>query len=190
MSSSAAEAVEFFQEAESVLKDLEHRYHRDLLVPAINQLRYAGKHLSRIIANEGDCNEEIKDAIKHCKRSIYDSYELEVIFLVEMFDRFQLDYQLVVISEDILPDYNKIVQRFDDALDFIGAIKANSREDYYDQCREHVKVLRQSYRAVKAARHPLNALMNQERKKSIQAILLFIGTGAAVFSALIAWLSL
>lgn len=186
----ALDAVKAFEEAEAALKDFEHRYHRDLLVPAVNQLRYAGKHLTRIIAGIGRPDEEIRDTIKHCKRSIYDLHELEVIYLAEIFERFQSDYALVAISNDILPGYNQIVQNFDDAIDFIGEIQENSREEYYKKCAAHVDTLRASYKAVKAARHPLNALMTQERKKANQTMLLYIGTIAAVCSAIIALIAL
>jgi len=186
----ALDAVKAFEEAEAALKDFEHRYHRDLLVPAVNQLRYAGKHLTRIIAAIGDPGEEVRDAVKHCKRSMYDLHELEVIFLAEVFERFQSDYALIVISDEILPGYNQIVQNFDEAIDFIGAIQDSSREDYYQKCAVHVKTLRASYKTVKAARHPLNALMLQERKKAKQSQLMFIGTVAAVCSAIFALLAI
>lgn len=176
----------WFKEAEKVLKDIEHRYHRDLVIPSVNQLRYAGKHLSRIIEGEGDLTDNTRDAVKHCKRSIYDSYELEIVFLTEAFDRFQDDYSHIVISNDILPGYVDIVRRFDDGLDFIGQVQNDSREKYYQNCEGHVAGMREAYKQIKAARHPLNALMAEQRKQTINRLLLLIGTIAGVCSAMIA----
>ena len=186
----ALDAVHAFETAEQHLKDLERRYHRDLLVPAINQLRYAGKHLSRILAGSGDRDDEIRDAIKHCKRAIYDASELEIIFLCEFFDEFQDTYGTVVITEDILPGYNAIVQQFDEAIDYIGQIDGDGREDYYSQCADHVVVLRRAHKAAKAARQPLNALLGQQRTSRINMVVTFVGTVGAIVSAAIAWIAL
>jgi hypothetical protein len=181
----AEEAVRHFEEAEQRLKDLERRYHRELLVPAINQLRYAGKHFSRILAGVGDKDDELRDAIKHCKRAIYDASELEIIFLCEDFDEFQDTYKKLVITENILPGYNLIVQQFDEAIDYIGQIDGDGREDYYSQCASHVAILRQSYKKAKAARQPLNALIAKQQKINISLLLAVVGTIAAVVSAVV-----
>jgi len=54
-----------------------------LILPAVNALRYAGRHLVDAVNFDTDCDpeDELNKAKKHCRRSIYDASEAGVIFL-------------------------------------------------------------------------------------------------------------
>lgn len=84
----------------------------ELSVPAINQLRYAGHHLARYIAesHEDAKSEELNRAAKHCKRAIIDSYEISVRYLLEQILSFRHEYSSVMKNKTI--DGNEISQLF------------------------------------------------------------------------------
>jgi len=66
----------------------------ELSVPAINQLRYAGHHLSKYISesDEDKRNEELSRAAQHCQKAIRDSYEISVLYLLEQISSFRSEY--------------------------------------------------------------------------------------------------
>ncbi len=70
---------------EKRLKKVEHLT-SEVAIPAINQLRYAGQHLVRIL---GDCSQtpqkELEQAENHCKRASFDACEDGLIYCLENF---------------------------------------------------------------------------------------------------------
>jgi len=78
--STIREICALFTEAEHAIKEVEDSG-GELIVPAVNQLRYTGNHLVRYLSDPGveAARDELDDAIKHCKRATYDAYEAAIL---------------------------------------------------------------------------------------------------------------
>ena len=76
--------VGLFDQAENLLKEVE-KVCGDLTVPSINQLRYVGYHIARAIVAQHDDSffDELKKAENHCKRAIYDAYEVGILYFLD-----------------------------------------------------------------------------------------------------------
>ncbi len=98
--------AELFKEAEDAIKDIGS----ELVIPAVNQLRYCGNHLARYLSNT-DNNEELQDAAKHCKRATYDAYEAAITYQLLEFHKFKDDYRMIQVGT-IIPDYADIRHQF------------------------------------------------------------------------------
>lgn len=121
-----------FVKAEGAIKKVEH-VNSELVIPAVNQLRYAGNHLTRYL--DGFKNLHELDAVaKHCQRAVYDAYEAAIISALLEYDKFCDDYRMVVIS-DIVNDYTETVTLVEDARDFLGEVKTDSREVFYKSAK-------------------------------------------------------
>jgi len=61
---------------------------RGVVIPAINELRYAAKHLSKALKvgeDESQIDEQLQRAIRHCVRSRLDALKAVVLFLSQHF---------------------------------------------------------------------------------------------------------
>ncbi|MDR1964822.1 MAG: hypothetical protein LBQ50_13700, partial [Planctomycetaceae bacterium] len=69
---------------------------RGIIVPSINELRYAARHFSNAI-QLGNCSDEyseqIQRAVRHCIRARLDALRATVLFLVRHFQCFSQDYR-------------------------------------------------------------------------------------------------
>ena len=67
------EICRLYNTAESDLKNI-GRVEQELLITAVNQLRYAGQHLLRALDsdNADRIDSELDAAKRHCQRAIYD----------------------------------------------------------------------------------------------------------------------
>jgi len=105
---------ELFEDAEDQIKRVERRI-RNLVMPGVNELRYAGNHLLRAVAappgSERDL--EFERARGHCERAIYDATEGGLLYCLDEVRIFQRDYRLFVIPS-VVPNY----------LDLIGRVRA------------------------------------------------------------------
>ena len=184
---SPAEVVQLYDEAERAIKHLERRLSKTLTFPSVNQLRYAGKHLTRFISN-GQAVEQLNDAAKHCRRAIYDCHEVEIIYLSEYFDKFMDDYRTMVVGE-IVKDFSVITGNFDKALAFIRDVNEDDRERYYIECRTHVEVLHGAVGVLKASRHDLNAALARNRRnfffQAVAALSAIAAVAGVVFKYLL-----
>jgi len=178
-----AEIRDLFGEAEEVIKQIEY-FDGELTVPAVNQLRYAGNHLLRYLANPSDI-EELNDAAKHCRRSAYDAYEATIVFLLLEFEKFKNDYRLVVISE-VIPDYISILKHIEDARIFIGNVQGKSRGDHYLGCKKHFKTLSSNITKLNVSRDELNKLMKRTRSRFLMSVTgIFLATVSATIGVLV-----
>ena len=74
-------------------------------IAAINELRYAGHHLVKGLADEDEkrFHEELDKASDHCNRSMYEASEAGIAYLLDLIKIFEDDYDDVPIIE-IVPD--------------------------------------------------------------------------------------
>jgi hypothetical protein len=67
-----------------------------IVVPAVNELRYAAKHISKIfqsVDSSGLNQEELDKAIRHCVRARYDALHAISLYLIRDFQQFAADYK-------------------------------------------------------------------------------------------------
>lgn len=96
-----------YSAAETALKENEIESINDgLCFPAVNELRYAGNHLARVLSAH-ELPQALIDADKalcHAQRAIYDAYDALIMFYFKQCQNFKEDYQSTYISSTI-PQY-------------------------------------------------------------------------------------
>ncbi len=170
----------WFKKAEQAVKEVEY-IHVELTMPAVNELRYAGYHISNFLENPA-VTDELDRAIGHCKRAIYDAYEASILYHIKEFRAFNSDYSTVVVSE-VIADYNEIHYKVTSILDFIRGIDKETKDEHYSACKQHHNELKEIIKRLGSAREELNKKIRFERKKSFISI---ITTVVAIFSLIVA----
>jgi len=127
-----SEIAELFDEAEQSLKLAEHTLY-ELSIPAVNELRYAGRHIVEALkADENGkpnkAENERNKAAKHCKRAIYDCQEARALFFFEQYYVFRQDYRRVVISA-VVSSYSELKTEIARWHKEYKALDFDSRED-------------------------------------------------------------
>lgn len=99
------EILRLYNEAESFIKEVELCV-SEIAFPAINELRYSGHHLLKALVSAGpeQFNKELSDALDHCHRSMYESSEAGIGYLLDLLKAFDTDYRDVPVIETV-PDY-------------------------------------------------------------------------------------
>jgi hypothetical protein len=164
-----------YKKAEEALKIIE-RTQEELIIPTVNQLRYAGCHLSRYVQDQSNKDELVK-AANHCQRAIYDAYEAGIYYFSSNFNLFCEDYKEVVIS-DVLVDWVEIRQKVTNIKHFVSN-PDNFRDT--DTCEQYFLGLRDIIDKIEHARDDLNKIIKKQRNQSYVIWLTLIGT---VFAAL------
>ncbi|MCY4595136.1 MAG: hypothetical protein OXC19_10105 [Bryobacterales bacterium] len=89
-----------YDTAESFIKAVEARQ-SGVSLPAVNQLRYAGHHLLRGLANENDevYEKGLNDAVDHCQRAMYEASEAGIIYYLDLLKAFGEDYSEIPLGD-------------------------------------------------------------------------------------------
>ena len=114
-----ADFIAAFDHAEKVLKRFE-RLGGETLDTAINQLRYSARHYLDGRKNPENADDEIKDAVAHCRRAEFDAIEASIAVIgtniIEFDDRFLESSIEAIIPK--YPDYyakaKKLLAKLDD----------------------------------------------------------------------------
>jgi hypothetical protein len=167
-----------FNQAENVLKKIE-RIHSDIIIPSINQLRYAGCHLTRHIQNP-DNDDELLQASNHCKRAIYDGYEAGIIFFLKSVMEFEEDYRRVVISS-VIPDWANLKSRISNVKQFLASISSETRQEHYQECEKYFDEIGTILSTLEGAREDLNKKINKDR---VQTFIVWMTLFTLLFVAL------
>lgn len=185
----AEELARLFKIAEDKIKLVEN-LNLELSIPAINELRYAGYHITRFIAAETieAANEEFGKAEKHCKRAIYDAAEAGVTFQLEMIKTFQTDFRNVRIGT-VIPNYPEMRKQINAARDLVVAPRsATERVAYYEECSKHLEVLREAHKELESYREDLLQELQKNNRDSRNTLIgfatLLVGAGALFYAAL------
>lgn len=156
-----------FKQAENKIKNLEEISSQGVLIPSINQLRYAGYHIVRAVNNKETSTEELSSVIRHIKRAIYDADEAIVIFYLESIKEFKENYLTNSFTTSVLPNYIEILANTEQANQEIQLNKENnynSREEYYKGCEPHIQKLAKYVLQLNQA-IPVIAVKTQEREE-------------------------
>ncbi len=172
--------AELFKEAEDAIKEIED-IGNELVVPAVNQLRYCGNHLVRYLSDQSD-KEELQDAAKHCKRAAYDAYEAAITYHLLEFNKFKDDYRKVQVST-VISDYADIKHRIVQARQFIrNNNESKTRGDFYQDGREHLNVLAENVEKLNTNRDDLNMLIVKERRTLLLQVIGGLAGIATIFA--------
>jgi len=182
---SAENLVRFFNPIGEV------EYLRGLLMPAVNELRYAGRHaIHAAEATSGDEREErFVEAKKHCFRASYDAFDAQLQYLIGECDLFQRDFRRVPIAPviDSYQDDCRTLNR----LKMIDYRRTGNREDHWAEMERHGETLRQILEKWNTGREELNKILRKEQLDRWYKTLAIIGgltTVAVAAVALIAGL--
>ncbi|HUY03721.1 MAG TPA: hypothetical protein VMV33_10575 [Rhodocyclaceae bacterium] len=156
-----------------------------LLIPTINQLRYAGHHLLAYLTT-GNIS-DLDEAESHSTRALYDAYQAELLFYLRQFKAFQDSYDDMVMSETIA-QYIEWQDRHEEVQTVIRTnFEAPDRGKYFEILSPHIEVLNKIHKHLPRARENLNKKRKRERwitQISITAVALAV---IAIGIALAAW---
>ena len=177
------EVCTLFSNAEDKIKKIEHLA-GGVIIPAVNQLRYAGQHLVRTLNGNGDSKEELRQAVNHCKRASFDACEAGLLYCLKLFMQFQDDYRKVSIIP-ILPDWLDYCALAREAQNLIQ-ISQDDRIKSYENAERVLDNLIEIIAKLPDAREELNKNLVSERRtyRVIYYTLIFtvIGVLIAVMS--------
>lgn len=192
------EAQKLFQEAETRIKNQE-ALAKGVYIPAINELRYAGRHiidaLSLTEADPTKSIDEIYKAQKHCKRAIYDASEACLLYSYAEYDRFIKSFHMI--------DLRLFVSEFDDIQRAADEIKEKipsrasdqKKEDFYNELVKLNNNFEHHLKRLKSKRNDLNNYLHQQNNSikfskqgviasiviAVATVLICIGTYASPF---------
>ncbi len=134
-----------FAKAEAICKRVESdpEHEGGAVIPAINQLRYAGQHLISACASD-DVNvqsEELTKSENHCQRAVYDAAEAACLIVKLQIDSYQKQFQSIVISE-VVPSYSSTLRAHVELKKIIGSRRDDvSKQDHYETLLQTFEIL-------------------------------------------------
>jgi len=155
---------EKFKLAEKAIKTIEV-YHDDLVIPAVNQLRYAGFHLTKYLVNQED-GTQLPKAAFHCERATYDALETGLTYLAEQFQTFEDDYRDVQIVPHV-QEFHEFKREYLEIQAFVIEHSNNeARKNHTDECFGHYERLKEIVEYLDLARDELNKEKDKQRTSS------------------------
>lgn len=157
------EVCSLFAEAEKQVKQTEITSD-DIATPAINQLRYAGHHLTKFLlaVDESVIVEELHEAKIHCCRSLYDCYEAQVLYFLEAVADLE-DHCADISISDTYSDYIELSTKCTEVQGIIqqAGIDTECRHEYYAELAKFVPSLRDFTRKIPIIRQEVNKKREQ-----------------------------
>lgn len=159
------EVKKLYEQAEERLKHFEHlpdAAANGLLIPVVNQLRYAGNHIFRYFADQKA--EDLEKAKRHCERAVYDAYEVEIGFFLKSFQAFRAQFVDMQI-QTVISDYWRWVGIHGKAQEAIARLHGHeSRGEYYKSLEPHIEELKTIHGVLPGATEQLHAARNRIQK--------------------------
>ncbi len=177
----AKDVCGLFEKAESRIKELELLYNEGLAFHPVNQLRYAGFHIASALKETGiaEQEEQWKRATRHCQRAIYDASEMALVYCLNGYKNFKVDYKTVDVSPSV-PDYLDIVKKIREAQELIKSTDHDTRENKYDDCQRCFEEIKPLIDRLNDARSELNKRLKIQRRGVWFAILAILITLAGI----------
>lgn len=164
------EVAHLFAHAESLLKKAE-RVTSEVPIPLINELRYAGSHLTRSMLEREEAKrvEDIQKAKNHCERAIFDAYEIMLIYYLDNFRHFAEQYATVSLN-DLIPSYVTSKKYVREASDFVSKYtRKDERVQYCVHAKEHLEILKPLWESYDDAREEIVKIAKKERRSFLFA---------------------
>jgi hypothetical protein len=183
-------AESHLKNAESFVKD--KTIEGGILIPSLNEFRYAGCHAMRALAstlsNEGKI-EEYKKAIAHCERASYDILDAQIQFYIKECMTFREDYKLITIS-NVIPDYLKDCEYIEQIKDDLK--KYRDKKSRWQCIEEYLNDMTNILRKWNIAREELNKILREaidkrwkDTKQTIYTVIGLIFTGIIVVAKIV-----
>ena len=155
------EIYELYKAAELRIKEVELNIHA-LSIPAIDQLRYAGRHLTEAVV--GIEEERNLDQVKHhCQRAIYEATEAAIAYLLRQITDFKIAFGRVEIT-GILPNYIEHIKQAEESRIFIIENGGHEkRAEKATEILEHFQKLKDIVATLDAAREEINKKLAHKR---------------------------
>lgn len=179
-----AELNKLYLKAEMLLKKYEIVSAEGLVVPVINELRYAGKHLlkSLMAPDAGQSDAEIEKAINHARRGIYDIYDALILFYLERIATFQKLYKRIPLTP-VIHNYSQALSRLKEIQDSLE----EPREPLGGaKGEENLNALIAIWHDCEAAIPELNKLAVRMRRSTLRQWIVLAATAAGGLWAMVA----
>ena len=140
--------LDLFEQAETKIKNAELITSEGVLIPSINELRYAGHHIVRSLLSddEKELQAERVKAINHVKRAIYDIDESLLIYYIESAANFKEKYNDSGFTTEVVTDYPEKLAMLDEANKSIQQLREDNnnyqdREQFYQKLNPYLDKL-------------------------------------------------
>ena len=150
---------------------------RGIVVPSINELRYAAKHISDALVEgiaDKDRETQIDKAIRHCVRARLDALRATIIFLSQHFHHFSQDYSLSNLPDGVRNRQNEIREKIVIVLKSISQIQTHATDEECDFLREKIQELHGFYLEVEKQRDVFNQILHETRKHDRTSTILWV----------------
>ena len=167
-------------------------FRSEIPIPAYNQLRYAGYHLLQALDDSGSIssNEQLRRAVSHCERAMYEAAEAGIISVLDSIDQFRKDYKDIVVK-DVVDDYASIVVQARKAQDLLARGRSDqmSSSERASCYMETFRQLRDASEMLEASRDDLNAKLSEQvrdrRRFIVRCLLILLGAIVAASGIMI-----
>lgn len=132
-----------FAEAEGICKKVEVESESGPVIPAINQLRYAGQHLAEATTSKelSVQKSELKKAENHCQRAIYDAAEAGCLTAKVQIEGYKEQFKELPII-DAVPSYSATLTAHGKLKRLIGEKREGvSKQEHYQELAQIFKTL-------------------------------------------------
>ena len=151
-----------YKRAEDLLHSLGIETGEGIDTTAINELRYAGRHvLNGLNATDPEERDrEFRRTEDHCERALYEAYDNAIFFYFRSFDQFKSDYARIPITETV-PNFIDIETSMLEARKFLETARREEekRETYYEQAMDQHEIVSRAWTRLDAARGELNKVV-------------------------------
>ena len=195
---SIKEFKEAYEQADSYAREVWH-FRQSVVIPAHNQLRYAGHHFSKAIGPDGSLKDvkELERAIAHCERAMYEAAEAGIMSAVEYTSIFGKAFtKSPDLAKRILPDFPDIMTAKREAQGILARPRSDELSSA-DEVERHMEVfrnLREGVFKLEDNGPALNAAMKKSRSQDRRSLWTIGFAGAAALAAfllaLFAWMDL
>ena len=162
---------------------------RGLLIPSVNELRYAGRHaVSAVEAQDDETREEQWNKAKgHCFRASYDAFDAQLQYIISECVVFQNDFRRGVEIKRVIPEYQEDC-RILNRLKNVDYRQTGTPEEHWEEMGKHVATLLPILERWTVARDELNKILKDglfDRWIKITGTLMLVVTAAAAVVAVI-----
>jgi len=166
---SISEVFLCFKNTEKIIKKFE-KAHGELPIPSVNELRYVGYHFLMATTEASDISirENIKQALNHCRRAKFDTYEASSMLLLEELKIFNESYGKVVETQTVITDYVGKLSKIDEiknSLEEIVSGDYESREIYYEEIKPKHEQLKIILKQFKLSEPKIDILVEENNKR-------------------------
>ncbi|MDR3183273.1 MAG: hypothetical protein LBT89_10230 [Planctomycetaceae bacterium] len=155
-----------FEKAEQYLKE-DELVDCGLLIPAVNQLRYAGEHLARALCLDDaeKSRNALNESLNHCYRAVFDALEVKTQFYLGECQDFEKIYGNINITP-VIPSYledSKAVREIQNTVPKMRRPGEN-RYQFWDKLENLASSLQTIHAKWMDARQELNKCLKKDRR--------------------------